>query len=228
MVFYMKRVLVRKLRSETGASLMFALFLFIVCAVVGMIVITAGTVASGRLADEAEMNRRYYGVVSVMDVLRDEFDNKEVVIVRTYDRINGTYTLGYADGSKSSDGSDVIVPYENDLKFFKNDFLTDNSIALLNCESIDVNLWNADFYSDVDKTMEYKLDLTNGADVVYTVPVNVRLYGGNIELVVSDNNYVLKMVLTPDINEIEITEDDITTKTATITWLVRNVEKVSG
>ena len=50
----------RKLKSENGASLSFALLLFLVCAVVGSVILTSGTAASGRLSRLRDMDARYY------------------------------------------------------------------------------------------------------------------------------------------------------------------------
>ena len=70
-----------KLRSEQGASILFALFFFIVCAVIGSIVLTAATAAAGRLSRVKEMDERYYAVNSAAQVLEKEI-NSAVVYVR--------------------------------------------------------------------------------------------------------------------------------------------------
>ena len=66
----------RKLQSENGASLSFALLLFLVCAVVGSVILTSGTVASGRLSRLREMDKRYYSVNSAAYLIRDIMDGK--------------------------------------------------------------------------------------------------------------------------------------------------------
>lgn len=58
-----------KIRSQTGASLTFALLMFLVCAVVGSAVLTAGTAASGRMSKIAESDQRYYSVNSAARLL---------------------------------------------------------------------------------------------------------------------------------------------------------------
>ena len=52
-----------KLTSNKGASITYALLLFLVCAVVASIVLTAGTAASGRMSKISEMEQRYYSVI---------------------------------------------------------------------------------------------------------------------------------------------------------------------
>lgn len=72
----------KKIRSETGASLSFALLLVLVCATAGGVILAAGTVASGRLSRRTEMDQRYYTVVSALDFLRGEIADKKVSIER--------------------------------------------------------------------------------------------------------------------------------------------------
>lgn len=75
------RTIKKKLNSQRGASLTFALLLFLVCAVVGSVVLVAGTAASGRLAGNgkansvgtlAETEQRYYAVNSAAELMQTE------------------------------------------------------------------------------------------------------------------------------------------------------------
>ncbi len=83
----------RKLRSRRGASITFALLIFLVCAVVGSVVLTAATAASGRMSKLAEMDQRYYSVTSAADLLAQELSNKTVTIVRTKSYTNTVSTI---------------------------------------------------------------------------------------------------------------------------------------
>ena len=67
-----------KLRSRRGASISFALLLFLVCAVVGSVVLVAGTAAAGRISQAAEADQRYYSVTSAAELLRKEIEGKTV------------------------------------------------------------------------------------------------------------------------------------------------------
>jgi hypothetical protein len=69
------RTIKNKTRSERGASLSLALLLFLVCAVLGAVVLTAGTASAGRIANTAEMDRRYYSVTSAAELLADRFSS---------------------------------------------------------------------------------------------------------------------------------------------------------
>ncbi len=72
----------RKLASRRGAAITFALLLFLVCATVGVIVLVAGTTASGRLSKLSETDRRYYAVQSAAQLLREEIEGSSVTITR--------------------------------------------------------------------------------------------------------------------------------------------------
>ena len=73
----------KKLKSEEGASLSFALLLFLVCATAGGVILAAGTTASGRFSELSKMDQRFYGVASAATLLEKELSGKTVSIVRT-------------------------------------------------------------------------------------------------------------------------------------------------
>ena len=116
-----------KMRSETGASLSIALLLFIVCAAIGAVVLTAGTAAGGRASRLAELDQRYYSVASAADLLAKELNNQKVTIVRKKVETKTT-TTGYtissgADGSVSVTASapssgNPVYEYETRINNF--------------------------------------------------------------------------------------------------------------
>ncbi|MBR3245214.1 MAG: hypothetical protein IKF90_21395 [Parasporobacterium sp.] len=63
-----------------------ALLLFVVCGVVGGIILAAATVAGGRVSGIADMDKRYYAVTSAAQLLAETIGEKEVTIeqVMTY------------------------------------------------------------------------------------------------------------------------------------------------
>ena len=71
----------RKLRSRRGASITFALLIFLVCAVVSVAVVVAGSAAAGRMSQRAETDQRYYAVTSAAELLCDDFKGKTVTVV---------------------------------------------------------------------------------------------------------------------------------------------------
>ena len=96
----------QKLRSRRGASITYALLLFLVCMVVGSVVLAAGMAAAGRMAKTAEMDQRYYSVTSASDLLAKELAGKPVTITRT--RTETTVTT--VTTALHDDGSGNITP----------------------------------------------------------------------------------------------------------------------
>ena len=68
----------KKIQSETGASLSFALLIFLVCTVVGSVILTSGTASSGRLSRLRDMDTRYYSVESAANLIQDTLNNRVV------------------------------------------------------------------------------------------------------------------------------------------------------
>ena len=79
----MRKTAWNRLKSNTGASLSIALFLFLICSVLGAVLLTAATAAAGRLADLAEMDQRYYSVTSAAELVARELNGQSVTIERT-------------------------------------------------------------------------------------------------------------------------------------------------
>ena len=73
----------RKIKSQSGASITYALLLFLVCAVVSSVILAAGTAASGRISESVDNDRRYFAVTSAARLLRSEFEKYEVRIDQT-------------------------------------------------------------------------------------------------------------------------------------------------
>ncbi|MDD6578166.1 MAG: hypothetical protein PUE94_02555, partial [Lachnospiraceae bacterium] len=62
-----------KIKSEQGASLMIALLFFLVCAVVGSVVLTGATVTSRRTSGpDTDANRRRYALISARDLITEQ------------------------------------------------------------------------------------------------------------------------------------------------------------
>ena len=93
----------QKLKSQTGASITFALLLFLVCAVVGSVVLTAGTAAAGRLSELAESDQRYYSVTSAAQLLRTMVEGETVTIVKTDKSPDASEDSSSADPAGNTD-----------------------------------------------------------------------------------------------------------------------------
>ena len=104
-----------KLRSRRGASLTFALLLFLVCAVIGSVVLTAGTAASGRMSQIAEMDQRYYSVHSAASLLVDMMEKASVRVEKTVYTADPTKSDEYKyfekDGDKEKEVEDIPTQF---------------------------------------------------------------------------------------------------------------------
>jgi len=69
-----------KLQSKRGASITFALLLFLVCAVISIVLVVAGSAAAGRMSQRAETDQRYYAVTSAVELLCDDFKGMQVTV----------------------------------------------------------------------------------------------------------------------------------------------------
>nr|WP_297706949.1 hypothetical protein [uncultured Butyrivibrio sp.] len=111
----MKNKIMNKLRSEKGASITFALLLFLVCAVLSSVILAAATAAAGRMSKIAESDQRYYAVTSAAELLKDLLDGKSVSVVGLKET---QVTTVYKDGAKISEtpGSPSVKTYVVDGK----------------------------------------------------------------------------------------------------------------
>ena len=90
-----------KIKSQRGASITFALLLFLVCAMVSSVVIVAATTAGGRMSNLPDIDQRYYAVSSAAELLGKTLNEQVVTVVKSRKR-----TIKYfynADGTKNGD-----------------------------------------------------------------------------------------------------------------------------
>ena len=116
----------QKLTSQTGASITYALLLFLVCAVVSSIVLAAATAASGRMSKAAESDKRYYAVTSAAELLKDYFDDVKAVMQTKQEGESATPSevSGYP---KIYKGGSEVLPASGELENF---YLLDSAIRL--------------------------------------------------------------------------------------------------
>lgn len=71
----------QNIRSEQGASIVMALFLFLVCSAIAAVVLSAATAAAGRVAGLADADQKYYSVTSAAELVRDMMGGEDGVAV---------------------------------------------------------------------------------------------------------------------------------------------------
>ena len=164
----------QKLKSQTGASITFALLLFLVCAVVGSAVLVAGTAAAGRMSKIAEMDQRYYAVNSAARLIIEQIDGKDntMTIVKQVDGSSGTPVY------YSLDASGNLIPY--------NPTIIDN-VALL----LAYQLAQGDGSSPLDIELDLKTNKT-GESSTGKPPLDVKITG------TADNEQMMLTITSQD------------------------------
>ena len=74
------RQLKAKLRSRRGASITFALLLFLVCAVISTVVVVSASTVGGRASGMKENDQRYFAATEAARKLQTIFDNQTVTV----------------------------------------------------------------------------------------------------------------------------------------------------
>ena len=85
----------KKLTSRSGASLGISLLLFLVCAVLGSVILTAGTTTMSRVSAVSGSDQRYYSVTSAAELMKKELVGKTVKIEKTRVKADNAATPDY-------------------------------------------------------------------------------------------------------------------------------------
>ncbi|MBE6998536.1 MAG: hypothetical protein E7427_10275 [Ruminococcaceae bacterium] len=245
-----------KLKSNTGASLSMALFLFLICTVASAVILTAATVAAGRAAAVDEMDARYYAVSSAAELLAKELSGKTVTITRVKTETSIVTTNWNADGAYQGSSREDKAATVETTPDSPADFLTAEAFRLMFGSFAEYNTEPAMTYSFSDGKGHDALPLSlthdgapTGADLDLSgSKTTVTLKAdGTMELSLEKDGYQLLMTMTPEINEktgtaressteatvnddnssVEVTTTITkTTKTSTIRWTVDSIRKV--
>ena len=210
----------KKLKSRKGASITFALLLFLVCAVVSSIVVVAGTAAAGRMSKLAEMDQRYYAVTSAVNLLRDEIDGTTVQV--EYKRSNGE--IKSAKYKKAGD-TGMIEPANDTV-------LTDASKKLTEERLSEDTSGTAD---PEDEILHRVFDLTSNTVVSLNCTIIESLHrDGVLTFTVMNGNsedektvgktYQLQVIFTSNMKDTTLdTSPDASVKT--VTWKLNSISK---
>ena len=198
-----------KLKSRTGASITFALLLFLVCAVVGSVVLTAGTAAAGRAGDLTKMDQRYYAVTSAAELLRDLMEGESVTVVETAplndsgaaDWDSATIRLNGRDVSGGTDLQSIPETAAYDFLIQKSSVSISRSYTLSAAEHNELGV-------DIEE------ELSSDGTLLFRITSDFGVSGG------SGGEYALKEVFKPDLQETEGKNEQTGTalRTRKVTW----------
>ena len=219
-----------KLRSGRGASITFALLLFLVCAVLSTVIITTASTAAGRMSNMAEADQRYYSVTSACELLKGLLDGKTVSIVNVTGGTNaGTYlvpdmgaeqaSVNYANVKyKIEDGNAAIIKESITNKTAYTRYNGGSNNGTIAGQKITIS------GADLEDTQP---DVQEAMDSAGKITITVSKASG-----VNTNPFSIKMVFSLDQKEISGTKtigtDTITTKATSYTWYLRSMNVVSA
>ena len=166
--------------SRTGASITFALLLFLVCAVIGSVVLVAGTAASGRFSKIAESDRRYYAVTSAACLIRDSLKDAKVTSTRT-----GT-----------ADYTETVSYKKNDSGYPQTASTRPAEIALGDPDIVGESAIIRSFIQDSSTVKEFELELSGTGNDYLDVDIKAEKKGSDIiEIAVSNSGEGEKFTL---------------------------------
>lgn len=200
-----------KLGSRRGASITYALLIFLVCAVVSSVVIVAGTAAAGRMANLAQFDQRYYAVTSAAELLKELIQGKTLVVTKTTGpsaeepaKTEDTYTVKYEGAASEVDPAIDVL-----------DVLEDATLSLVNrarVQSRELALDTGIYQDALNCTVSEQLE--NGL-------LKYRITSGG------SNAYVLEIWFKSNLRE--ASRDNaagVTQTTYTVKWDFHSMQKV--
>ncbi len=186
-----------------------ALLLFLVCAVIGAVVLTAATASAGRFSDLAESDRRYYSVTSAVKLLKSVIEKEEAVVVMNNEN-NGASTEIRKEGQTVFD--DIVYNGLTRDAEFADNWKMDN---------VDYTSAEKKFFltvSDKD-TLKANVSLKSDANCVLTVRISSGKEG---------EQYSQTLIFTPNIDVAKTTQttptSETVTKTVRVNWTLTEVK----
>ena len=200
---------------------MVALLLFLVCAAVGAVILTAGAATAGRMSEKSKMDQRYYSVSSAAELLAKQLCDKPVTIERV--RTTETVTDLSFDGTTVTTGaSNTTTTYSTFVNGTAFNGLTD-TLSFLSARAVKLlygqNL-SLQTGFNTEQAMQYTFSNAEDSDAGSTLSIkhsdeysslnveNIKWSmkaNGTIELTIGagedNNNYTIVLTLVPEIDE---------------------------
>jgi len=192
-----------------------ALLLFLVCAVIGAVVLTAATASAGRFSDLAESDRRYYSVTSAVKLLRKVIENEKTIVEMT--KTDNTYKVDKIPDNKTI--FDTIVY----LGVTGNEYneVTEINQEIWKMESVDYSYTGGTLYLNVGtkESLTAKVTITADENCNLTVTVSSADAG---------EQFTQILIFTSNI-DISVTQQTIyeyvtETKTVRVNWTLTEVK----
>ena len=233
---------ISKISSQEGASITYALLLFLVCATVSSVILAAGTAASGRMSKSVDSDQRYYAVTSAARLLKEVVEQYEVKIIKTSnDSGSWDEEKKYRDKHAKGDFTnydpfivkvitmDPAVSYAN--KYFKieepDDSETKKEFTIsftISADSLDV-----EGLEKLDVSVKENIDVRTGR-ITFKVISKYGLESGKTSSEEDGLSYSMNMVFVPEIKTSDIIkkldgtpEKTVTTKKIQMSWSLESL-----
>lgn len=190
-----------KIKSQKGASITFALLLFLVCAIISSIVVVAATAVGGRASQMAELDQRYYAVNSAAELLRDVLEDQTVVVTASTTTVSKLDQDGNITPGQPSDKSYTMVlksnPTDIDISSAEDNLVSDAAKVLVG-QKTDTKLATLSLSASLAETEQASLTVT----ITPTIDKNNRrLYISVSNTDVTNGAYTLVLTFKADIVE---------------------------
>ncbi len=215
------RRLTAKLRSRRGASITFALLLFLVCAIVSGVVVVAASTVGGRMSGMRETDQRYYGATIAASKLQEIFES-------TQNAKN--------ESEKDTKKGPVLITYNKDIE--SGSCTIGDTVTYENAPASAVNAILAAASKEVVKaalpgTTAAALEMKSVVNGAYTCTITPTFANGLLNCAIlvtgpSDNTrtngaYKLSILFTPNLKVSE--PDESGDGTATVSWKLNSLSK---
>lgn len=226
----------KKLNSRKGASITYALLIFLVCAVVGSAVLVAGTTAAGRMSKLAESDQRYYAVSSaarlIMDQLDDDLDNKKTVIIEKETGTDGVSKYLFKD----KDGTLIFQIQDGSISGSFNSFSCEASYLVYRLveDGSTVSITKQLTLSTDSEISALQVSISEKLDKVSPSVSNLDLekyeYTLTMENANGDDKYILKLVFnSDDVEPLKIEKEDGSGSTVRkLSWHLKDIQVVGA
>ncbi len=241
-----------KLKDKAGASITYALLLFLVCGIVGSIVLAAGTAAAGRISQSVASDQRYYSVTSAARLLKDGLDGISNTIIFTgiETDTDDNPENGELDSSEIELENTVFVLYSQEEESQEEDSLTELTYAELLTAQLDPLSYGSAVLAGLKDEPEDAVELTlttedpekESLKVTVSQTIDTSADPPVIKLDVSNSDtdngtYTLRLTFTADVTDrtgkkkskdASGNETVTLTQTKKITWNYYGIETLTA
>ena len=263
----MDKLFKQKMRDNKGITMIIALFSFLVCIIISIVVLRSSASSSGRIVNATKTDQMYYSVNSAVDLVKESIENEPVVIIREKVTTTKTRTRYKDDGTSVIHYDPQVISSDSKItsKFGEKKTSVERGNSVLEDAAIDYifgkdsmvftdeKAWNNSYRDFVGPTTTITSEMTSDISGVVSVEIEQCINSnGELEITFAsgqeNDRYATKLIYSPDIVEIEDTNEEVKApvvvktsaseyyedvvvirteiKTATVKWKLISIESV--